>query len=59
MLPDLIAISALIIAASPGVIVNIPIAFVFSSSSPNFTHISLSGFAIKCASVTCFPGTYS
>ena len=51
--------SALIIAASPGVIVNIPIAFVFSSSRPNFTHISLSGFAIKCASVTCFPGTYS
>src|SRR3712207_8000906 len=47
--------SAPIIAASPGVIVKIPIALVFSSSRPNFTHISLLGLAIKCANVTCFP----
>ena len=42
-----------------GVIVKIPIASLISACNPNFSKMTSSGLAIRCAKVTCFPGTYS
>lgn len=49
------AISPAMIAVSPGVRVRMPMAS--TSGIPAFSQISGAGCAMRCATVTCFPGT--
>ena len=53
----LVAMSAAIIDVSPGVSVMMPMAS--APGTPIFLLTSSAGWAIRCASVTCLPGTNS